>query len=143
MRGWTPLLATTFTILSATAWADGSPLDVSRFDGRWAVTLTCPRSPDGALPFRFNFPAEVRGGVMHGENGVAGQPGSMTLDGKIGDDGAAVLDASGLTGMSAYNVDQTVRGVPYHHSVTAQFGSAAGSGHWVADRTCDFTFRRR
>jgi len=75
MRGWIPLLATTSTILSAAAWADGSPMDVSPFDGRWAVTLTCPRSPDGALPFRFDFPAEVKSSALHGENGVAGQPG--------------------------------------------------------------------
>ncbi|HEY5105823.1 MAG TPA: hypothetical protein VII73_03510 [Caulobacteraceae bacterium] len=117
--------------------------DAGRFDGKWDVTLVCPGSPDGALLFTFAFSANVENGRLHGENGVAGQPGWMVLDGPIQPDGAAALDARGLTGSAPYNVNQTGRGVAYHHAVTAHFETTRGAGYWVTTRTCDFTFTRR
>ncbi len=117
--------------------------DAARFDGAWNVVLFCPRSADGALPFTFRFAATVTNGTLNGVNGVAGHPGWMTLDGQINPDGAANLDADGLTGNAAYNVDQTQRGVPYHHPVTARFDATRGTGQWTTTRTCDFTFTRQ
>jgi hypothetical protein len=119
------------------------PSNAGRFDGRWDVTLVCPKSPDGALPFTFAFTADVKGAMLHGENGVAGRPRWMSLDGPIHSNGAATLDARGLTGHAQDNVGQTDRGVPYRHIVTAQFGSARGTGTWAAVRICDFTFTRK
>jgi hypothetical protein len=116
--------------------------DPGRFDGSWAVTLACPGSPDGAVPFTFRFVANVKDGVLHGENGQAGQPGWMSLDGPIQPDGAAVLDANGIAGHAAYNINATQAGTPYHHSVTAHFDAARGTGQWVTVRACDFTFVR-
>jgi hypothetical protein len=129
------------TVLASAGIA--SAADPDRFDGRWNVVLACPRSPDGALPFTFRFVADVHGGVLHGENGQQNQPGWMSLDGRIEPDGAAALQAHGLTGHSAYNINQTARGVPYEHDVTARFDAAHGAGTWVAFRTCDFTFTRQ
>jgi hypothetical protein len=113
-----------------------------RFDGAWSVILACPKAPDGALPFTFRFAATVTGGVLHGENGAAGHPGWMVLDGPIQPDGGAALNARGLTGGPAYNVNNTARGVPYRHDVTAHFNGAGGTGQWVTNRVCDFTFTR-
>ena len=66
--------------------------DAGRFDGRWEVTLVCLKADDGALPFRFEFAAEVKDSVLHGVHGTDGQPGWMMLDGRIGTDGTADLD---------------------------------------------------
>ncbi len=127
-------------ILAGADLADAQ--DSARFDGNWNVVLHCPRGQSGALPFTFRFAARVTAGSIHGENGVAGRPGWMTLDGTIQPDGRATLDASGLTGQSAYNTDQTERGVPYHHPVTAHFDGSQGNGQWVTDRVCSFIFTR-
>lgn len=110
------------------------------FDGTWDVTLVCPASEDGAKPFTFNFTAQVKDSMLHGENGNAGQPGWMVLDGPIQPDGSATLNAHGLTGGAQYNISSTNQGVPYHHVVTAHFDGARGTGSWVTTRTCDFTF---
>lgn len=124
---------------SAAAQAPGA----SGFDGQWAVLLTCPPSPDGALPFTWRFPAEIRGAVFHGVYGTVGQPASMSLDGRLQSDGSAQLQARGLTGQSAYNLNQTTRGVPFHYDVTARFDAAQGTGSWVTKRICQFTFTKQ
>jgi hypothetical protein len=140
MRGGTAVVGILLASWAHPA-ASAAP-DANRFDGRWAVTLTCPKAPDGALPFIFEFTADVRDAMLHGENGVAGRPGWMTLDGRIASDGAAKLDAYGLTGRSQYNLNNTDSGVSYHRAVTAQFDAASGSGTWVTARICNFSFRR-
>jgi hypothetical protein len=112
------------------------------FDGKWDVTLVCPKSPDGALPFTFEFSADVTNSSLHGEYGTPGSPGWMALDGSIQPDGSASLKAHGLTGHSAYNVSNTARGVPYMHPVIAHFEGSQGTGRWAAARVCNFTFTR-
>ena len=46
------------------------------FDGGWAVTLETPeyKDPTGvvSLAYTFNFPAEVKDGLLHGEHGTKG-----------------------------------------------------------------------
>jgi hypothetical protein len=123
------------------AWAQGT--GGGRFDGRWAVVLECPQAPDGALPFTFHFMADVAGGTLHGQYGTPGQPASLSLDGPIQPSGAAQLKARGLTGQSAYNINQTTRGVPYQYDVDAHFAGAQGTGSWVAKRTCTFSFTKQ
>ena len=113
------------------------------FDGRWGVILVCPKAPDGALPFTNEFTADVKEAMLHGEYGLAGQPNWMSLDGRIQPDGAANLEARGLTGDSSYAINHTARGVPFEHDVTAHFDASRGTGNWVTIRTCDFTFTRQ
>jgi hypothetical protein len=130
--------------LAALAFAAAAQTpDSGRFDGDWDVTLSCPASQDGAQPFSYAFTAQVRGSGLHGEYGEAGQPGSMSLDGRIRSDGSASLEARGLTGRTEFNVHQTSRGVPYQHPVTAHFDGARGEGQWVTTRVCPFAFSRR
>ena len=125
--------------LSALAQGTGD----SRFDGRWSVILQCPPAPDGALPFTFKFMAEVANGTLHGQYGTPGQPASLSLDGPIQPTGAAHLIARGMTGQSAYNINQTSRGVPYQYDVDARFAGGQGTGSWVAKRTCNFSFAKQ
>jgi hypothetical protein len=125
---------------SVTAAAETA--DAGRFDGKWDVTLVCPRSANGATAFTFAFSAEVTHAVLHGENGVVGHPGWMALNGLIQPDGTATLDAKGLTGQSQYDVQHTDGGIPYHHAVTAHFEPSRGAGTWVTPRVCNFTFTR-
>ncbi len=141
MRHWSFLA---FGLLSA-VWSAGvssAAADTGAFDGTWSVTLACPQSPDGALPFTWVFAAEVRDAMLHGEHGQKDWPGWLTLDGRIGPDGGANLEARGVTGNAAYNTNQTARGVPYMHPVTAHFDAAQGTGTWTTDRICDFTLTR-
>jgi len=139
-----------FGLLSASGSASASAAaDSGRFDGRWGVILVCPKAPDGALPFTFEFTAAVRQAMLHGEHGLAGRPGWLSLDGAIQPDGTANLEARGLTGDPHYNINQTTQAVPYEHDVSARFGASRGAGNWRAlqsngqTRTCDFTFTRQ
>ncbi len=113
------------------------------FDGRWDVVQTCPRSTDGAAPFVNGLSAVVVRGQLHAERGTPGQPGWVTLDGMIGPDGEANLQARGLTGPQIYSINHTPPGQPYRHPVTAHFGPERGAGRWLAQRVCEFTFTRR
>jgi uncharacterized caspase-like protein len=112
------------------------------FDGRWDVTQACPKSPDGAEAYTFEFTVEVKNSQLHGEHGMAGQPGWLSIDGPIKPDGSAKLDAHGRTGHAQFNVAHAAPGMDFHHLVTASFNGARGSGQWVAIRTCQFTFSR-
>jgi hypothetical protein len=112
------------------------------FDGSWGVYMACPRTTDAA-PYFKQFAASVKGGVMHGEFGVAGKSASMALDGTIRPDGSATLDAHGLTGPTQYNIRQAPEGMPFHNVVTAHFEGARGTGTWVTTRTCSFIFTRQ
>jgi len=133
----TLLSALWLTNTARPSWGAGA------FDGSWDVTLVCPRAPDGALPFTFELTGDVKDSVLHAEHGAPSRPGWLSLDGPIQPDGDAKLDANGLTGKSKYNIDQTTQGVPYHYIVTAHFDGSRGTGSWVTNRTCDFTFTRQ
>jgi hypothetical protein len=116
--------------------------DTAGFDDKWYVTLVCSKSADGALPFTWEFTADVTNAMMHGEYGTPESPGWMALDGNIQPSGDATLKAHGLTGRSAYNLKNTVRGLPYMHPVTAHFDGSHGTGSWAATRICNFTFTK-
>jgi hypothetical protein len=116
----------------------------SPFDGAWNAVLACPNSADGrALAFSFAFDAVVKDGLLHGERGVAGEPGWLRLDGPIAADGSASLVAEGVTNIPRYTIDNVPKGTRYKHAVEARFDQKHGAGSWITIRTCDFTFDRR
>jgi hypothetical protein len=129
----------------ATAFACGSAMaqDVhaGAFEGAWAVTVDCPASSDGDAAFFYAFKAQVAGDLIHGEHGMAGQPGSFRIDGVIQADGKANLQAAGITGSSRYGADPT-KSAPYRHPVSAHFTPQHGAGSWTANRICNLTFDR-
>jgi hypothetical protein len=126
--------------LVLTAAAASHAQDSARFDGNWAVTLHCPRAPDGALAFTFHFDGTVSGGKLHAQFGQPGASPSLALDGPIQPTGDAALIANGVTGRGQYNINETQRGVPYTYPVSAHFEAARGTGQWVTSRVCVFTF---
>jgi hypothetical protein len=132
-----PILALLFLMLPLPAAATG------RYDGAWDATLSCPKSPDGAKAFSFEFDVQVRDDVLHGERGTEGEPGWMQLDGPIKDDGSAALIAEGITNLSEYAITHAQKGTYYKHAVSAQFGDTHGTGSWITIRTCDFTFDKK
>ena len=73
------------------------------FDGNWNTVLSCANAR-GALGYSFEFVSVVKDDVLHGEKGSKGEPGWLTLDGKLAADGAATLYASGLVGAAPYAV---------------------------------------
>jgi hypothetical protein len=113
----------------------------SRFDGPWRVAQTCPNPEDPAHPFApLGFTVHVHSGRVHGSRGVAEQPGWLALDGIIEPDGAATLAAQGVTGRASLN--GMPAGSPYSNVLSAHFTETGGEGHWLAKRTCQFTFTR-
>lgn len=123
-----------------------SPLyaaDAARFDGAWDATLSCPKSPDGAKAFSFEFDVAVKDGVLHGERGTEDEPGWMRLDGPIKPDGSAALIAEGITNISEYAINHAQKGTHYKHAVSAQFEDTHGTGSWITIRTCDFKFDKK
>jgi class 3 adenylate cyclase len=113
---------------------------VGRFDGTWNVTVSCPKSDDGALGYRYEFVAQVKDGILRGDQGVEGTAGWLRLQGSITPDGKAVFDANGLTGDSKYNVKGLQKGVPYNFQVAAHFEGSRGTGRRLQLRPCLLTF---
>ena len=116
--------------------------DSWRFDGSWTVVVFCPESK-GAPASAYRFTVGVKDGVLHGERGIAGSRGWMTLDGAIQPDGAATLNASGIT-----NDTDELRGLiaaetSYAYRVAARFEGSHGLGGWIDGRLCTLKFTRQ
>ena len=130
-------------VLASLAFGIPAGAGEAHFDGKWDVTLSCPKSPEGALAYSYEFPAEVKDSVLHGERGIPGEPGWLQLDGRIKNDGSAALVAQGITNIPAYALYRLPKGTQYTRAVTAQFEGASGSGSWVTRRICEFRFKKR
>jgi caspase domain-containing protein len=114
-------------------------LDPARFDGTWNVTVDCP-AYNRAAGYTLRFLAQVKDGALHGQHGVTGQPGSLTLTGKILSDGNASIDARGTTGDPKFNLNSASTGSPYAYRANAHFEGSRGSGIRTDLRPCDLTF---
>lgn len=114
------------------------------FDGTWGVTLDTPeyKDPTGLVikAYTFQFPAQVKDGVLHGEHGTRGQPAWLELEGRIEPSGSATLHARGITGRQEYNLGHVKTGKPYEYDVNAHFAGKQGSGRRVGGRIGNFTF---
>src|SRR5580658_6576694 len=115
---------------------------VSRFDGVWDTMISCPNS-NGALGFSYQFPSTVKDGVLHGEKGAKGEPGWLTIDGKISRDGASSIYADGLVGASQFAVGQRPAGTSYGYHIDAKFSDTTGTGTRVEGRPCKVTFTKK
>ncbi len=115
----------------------------SAFDGTWGVILTCTAARDGAAGYTFRFLASVQGGVLHGERGVRGQASSLSLDGRIQPDGAALLVVQGLTGNTEYTVGRVAPTTPYSYRMQSRFDTARGTGARTELRPCDAVFTKQ
>lgn len=127
--------------------APASPAATGRFDGVWNITVDCAKAADGALSYTRGFRAEVKDGVLSGEQGIEGNPGWLRLGGRIQPDGTAKLEARGVTGDPKFSARNAPRGTPFGYQVAAQFENARGSGHRLQlrewDRECSLIFLKQ
>ena len=133
-------------VLSAPAVAQPSgSASISAFDGDWQVTMTCPDNTEkpAARGYKRQFPAQVKNGVLQGEIGVADSAGWLRIEGPIGADGNARLDAHGRTGNPDYAARHPPPSSPYSYRIDARFEGARGSGRRIEQRVCNFAFERR
>jgi hypothetical protein len=129
-------------LLLAPLGARGDEVPAGKFDGVWNTIVSCTNA-SGAYGYSFEFLSTVKQGVLHGEKGKEGEPGWLKLDGKIADDGAADLYASGLVGAAPYAVGHVPAGSAYGYHVDAKFSETSGSGHRVEGRPCTVTFTKQ
>jgi hypothetical protein len=132
--------------LSLPAFGQPSGSDsTSSFDGDWQVTMTCPNNTEksAARGYKRQFPAQVKNGVLRGEIGVAESAGWLRIEGPIGADGNAGLDARGRTGDPDYAAQHPPPSSPYAYHIDARFEGARGSGRRLEQRVCNFAFERR
>ncbi len=134
-------IAAAAVMLALPARLDAQPR--SPFDGTWLVVLTCTAAHDGASGYTFRFPATVQNGTLHGENGVRGQAGSMSLDGSIAADGQAMLVAQGLTNNPVYSVGRVPPAMPYTYHLQSTFQPTRGTGKRIELRPCEAVFSRQ
>jgi hypothetical protein len=132
------LIALSLMLLPSVALA----ADVQRFDGMWQTTVSCAAVRD-ALGYSYRFISTVKDGVLHGLHGIASQPGSLQIDGKIGADGIGKLYANGRTGSKEYVPGRdTPRGTEYGYNIDAKFEGSTGTGTRIEGRPCTFSFEK-
>ncbi len=117
--------------------------DAHRFDGEWQTTVSCAASR-GGLGYSFRFVSTVKDGVLHGLHGTAGEPGSLAIDGTIGEDGVGKLYANGRTGSKEFVPGRdTPRGTEYGYNIDAKFDGSKGTGTRVEGRPCTLEFEKQ
>lgn len=112
------------------------------FDGKWDVTVNCASSGK-ALGYTRTLSATIAGGVFHAEDRDPRTNSTLAIDGQVSADGKTTLSARGLTGPSAYTVNNSAPGSPYGYTIDAQFERSRGSGKRNELRPCSFTFVKR
>jgi hypothetical protein len=113
------------------------------FDGTWNVTVSCAKAPDGALPYTWLFPADVRSGAVLGHYQKPEDIPSGTLSGQIAVDGNALLTMEGLTGKIGYTLGKVNPGTPYRYTIKVHFHADHGTGTRNEGRACTLDFAKR
>src|SRR5208283_5428057 len=103
-----------------------SPIKSKIYDGKWLTRISCPTF-GRAQGYSVELSAEVKDGAYHAGIGIAGDPGSLVVDGKIGSDGTAALLAKGFVGSAAQSGGMIV-GTSYFFHVVGQFEHSSGTG---------------
>ena len=115
--------------------------DLARFDGAWNVTVQCP-AHGSASAYTRRLLAQVKDGALAAQLGDVGQPGFLTLSGKIEPYGKASIDARGMVNDARNAVNRLSQGAAYAYRVDAVFEGARGVGNRTDDaaRPCSLTF---
>jgi len=119
-----------------------APADARRFDGTWDATLVCPRH-EGAFGYAYQFTAQVKDGIFHGEYSSADKPPYFSFDGEIKPDGNAIITANGVTGDPKYALFSVKKSTPVIYHIEAAFSGSRGTGKRIELRKCDVTFVKR
>lgn len=118
-------------------------IQTTAFDGKWLVNIVCPRTVDGVQAYSRSFFANVKNGVLQGQDGVKDMPLWLTLQGTIEQSGTASLNVRGLSGNSASSIGNPKPGSGYQYAVTARFEGPRGAGRREGGRECNFKFAKR
>jgi len=120
----------------------------TRFDGQWLTKLTCP--PKGNTEgYTWQFDSAIQNSNFRGERGTAGEGGYFVLEGKIGADGSAKLEASGIVASRKYARGPFAhKGEEYSYKIKAQFQDTEGTGTrdeglGIVGRACKFDFTKQ
>jgi len=128
--------------------AAGGQSAAGPFDGVWNTTMTC-EAKGSALGYTWSFTSTIANNNLHGERGDAGQPGYLSLDGKINRDGSAKLTASGVVASTQYAHGPLVKtGEPYSYEVKSHFTATDGEGDrstglGIYGRPCHYAFSKQ
>jgi hypothetical protein len=112
------------------------------FDGTWSVLQVCDATEEGARGYTWRYDAVVKDGHLIGRYRTKGQSPSLTLEGQIQPDGAATLQAEGISASSDYNLKFAPPQTPISFRVAAKFESNKGTGNRLGARSCKFTFTK-
>lgn len=134
-----PILAA--ALFSIMALISPAHAQVARFDGVWAVTVSCPAIADAA-GYTLRFPARIAGGELIGENGSPGAPGYLRLSGHVQPDGTAMLSADGLVGSPRVAIGRVPALTPYRYTAPTRFTGDHGAGARTSVRPCTLDFAR-
>jgi TIR domain len=102
-------------------------VDVHRFDGMWAGSDECKKTPSGLPGWKKEIVGQIKDGVFHVQRGTPGTPASETFDGKVNLDGTAEILHSGLTGNPAKDPFHRPSGTSFHNTYAGRFDSSHGS----------------
>ncbi|MCK1359324.1 caspase family protein [Bradyrhizobium sp. 199] len=126
----------------APATGESKTFDGKTFDGRWDVTVNCVGAGK-ALGYTRALSGTVANGVFHAEDLDQRTNSTLVIDGQIPADGKTTLTARGLTGPSAYTINNSAPGSPYAYTIDAQFERTRGSGKRNEARACNLVFVKR
>jgi hypothetical protein len=112
-----------------------------RFDGSWSATISCGGA-DGARGYSLVLNGRTTDGTIVLTKGTQGQPDFMIMQGRIGADGNAMLQANGIVGNPIYATNNATTGTQYSYAVRARFEGSRGTGERLGARSCGVVFSR-
>jgi hypothetical protein len=116
-------------------------IDVRRFDGSWVADMACAASaePRFAQPLAFarQVFVSITNGVLHGERGPQGKPGSEQWNGTIEPDGSMAIAVSGINGSKARRPNSD-----FNYQLGGRLEGSQGSAI-RAERDCNVKFAKR
>lgn len=118
-----------------------------KLDGTWNTHMAC--EAHGEMPaYAWDFPSAIKGSVFHGQHSTEGEPGYLVIDGPVGTDGAAKLEAKGTVTQSHAHGVFAMKGNNYSYTIKAQFTNTTGTGKrnegvGILGRSCTFDFTKQ
>lgn len=118
-----------------------------KFDGDWNTHMAC--EAHGEMPaYAWDFPSTIKEGSFHGVHGQQGGPGYLVIDGPIGSDGSAKLEAKGTVTQNHAHGVFAMKGNEYSYVIKAQFTDSRGTGTrdkgvGILGRPCTFEFTKQ
>jgi uncharacterized caspase-like protein len=117
--------------------------EARRFDGVWVTKVACEKKGD-VEAWSMDLIGRVKDAVFHGEGGVQGQPGWLSLDGTIELDGSIEVLWKGLTSRNTRTtLDHSPPGLPYTARALGAFDGSRGSAIRMEGRTCHLEFTKQ